>query len=252
MLATDPEPGERTARRALATIIGSGSKHLVEITVDPATEREAVGEGTGSETEGEQAEQSGVPGPVTAGDAVIATDGHPFWVPDLGQWVDAVDLAPGMWLQTSAGTWVQVSAVQAWTQAATVHNLTVQGVHTFHVTAGVLDVLNHNCNTTVGRWMSEGEYQAMSDTGKVQAGSGRTSTYVAHSDNSDAYRKQAAPGSIYAEFDVPCSCLKPAGEPGWAQIPGPQHPIYAKLNAKRGLPPLEMPSSENLRIAGRK
>ncbi|PDP87835.1 hypothetical protein CQJ94_09945 [Glycomyces fuscus] len=94
---------------------------------------------------------------VTAGDVVIATDGHPFWVPDLGQWIDAVDLAPGMWLQTSAGTWVQVSAVQAWTQAATVHNLTVQGVHTFHVTAGGLDVLNHNCGggTTVYRGVSE-------------------------------------------------------------------------------------------------
>jgi hypothetical protein len=102
--------------------------------------------GADSETEGEQAGQSGIPGPVTAGDVVIATDGHPFWVPDLEQWVDAIDLTPGMWLQTSAGTWVQVSAVQTWTQAATVHNLTVQGVHTFHVAAGDLDVLNHNCD----------------------------------------------------------------------------------------------------------
>jgi RHS repeat-associated protein len=147
VLATDPETGERNARTVLATIIGSGSKHLVEITVAPTTEREAPDEGTGSEAEGEQAEQSGIPGPVAAGDVVIATDGHPFWVPDLEQWVDAVDLAPGMWLQTSSGTWVQVSAVQAWTQAATVHNLTVQGVHTFHVTAGSLDVLNHNAST---------------------------------------------------------------------------------------------------------
>jgi hypothetical protein len=146
VLATDPETGEQTARTVLATIIGSGSKHLVEITVDPATEREAADEGTGSETEGEQAEQPGVPGPVTAGDVVIATDEHPFWVPDLEQWVDAVDLAPGMWLQTSAGTWVQIGAVQAWTQAATVHNLTVQGVHTYHVGAGSLDVLSHNQN----------------------------------------------------------------------------------------------------------
>lgn len=76
---------------------------------------------------------------------VIAADEHPFWVSDLERWVDAVDLAPGMRLQTLSGTWVQVSAVQAWTQAATVHNLTVQGVHTFHVAAGSLDILNHNC-----------------------------------------------------------------------------------------------------------
>jgi hypothetical protein len=117
----------------------------VQITVDPITEREAAVEDTGSEAEGEQVEQSGIPGPVAAGDVIIATDGHPFWVPDLEQWVDAVDLAPGTWLQTSSGTWVQVSAVQTWTQAATVHNLTVQGVHTYHVASGSLDVLNHNC-----------------------------------------------------------------------------------------------------------
>jgi guanyl-specific ribonuclease Sa len=147
VLATDPETGERTARTVLATIIGSGSKHLVEITVDPTTERTVTGENTGSEVEDEQVEQSGIPGPVAAGDVIIATDEHPFWVPDLGQWVDAVDLAPGTWLQTSSGTWVQVSAVQAWTQPATVHNLTVQGVHTFHVAAGDSDVLNHNTNS---------------------------------------------------------------------------------------------------------
>ncbi|WP_306371056.1 polymorphic toxin-type HINT domain-containing protein [Nocardiopsis sp. CC223A] len=82
---------------------------------------------------------------MAAGDVVIATDEHPFWVPDLKAWVDAVDLAPGMWLQTSAGTWVQINAVQAWSQSATVHNLTVQGVHTYHVATGSLDVLNHNC-----------------------------------------------------------------------------------------------------------
>ncbi|MFJ9554353.1 RHS repeat-associated core domain-containing protein [Nocardiopsis sp. NPDC101807] len=145
VLATDPETGEQTARTVLATIIGSGAKHLVQITVDPTTEREAAGEDSGSEAGDAQGEQAGTPGPVAAGDIIIATDGHPFWVPDLGQWVDAVDLAPGMWLQTSSGTWVQVSAVQAWTQAATVHNLTVQGVHTFHVAAGDLSVLSHNC-----------------------------------------------------------------------------------------------------------
>ncbi|GAA0993603.1 polymorphic toxin-type HINT domain-containing protein [Nocardiopsis tropica] len=145
VLATDPETGERTARTVLATIVGSGAKHLVQITVDPTTEREAADEDNGSDNAGEQVGQSGIPGPVAAGDVIIATDGHPFWVPDLEQWVDAIDLAPGMWLQTSSGTWVQVSAVQAWIQPATVHNLTVQGVHTFHVAAGDLNVLNHNC-----------------------------------------------------------------------------------------------------------
>ncbi|WP_230418001.1 RHS repeat-associated core domain-containing protein [Catenulispora pinistramenti] len=100
--------------------------------------------------------------------------------------------------------------------------------------------------TQVGRWMSPEEHQSMIDTGKVQAGSEGTSTYVASPADPAAYYRQAAPGTRYVEFDVPTSSLKPAGEPGWAQIPGPKHPIYAKLNAKRGLPPPEMPSFENL------
>ncbi|MGW5879914.1 RHS repeat-associated core domain-containing protein [Nocardiopsis terrae] len=155
VLATDPETGEQSARTVLATIIGSGAKSLVQVTIDPTTEREAP---AGDEASADE-DSEGVPGPVVAGDVIVATDGHPFWVPELGLWVDAVDLAPGMWLQTSSGTWVQVSAVQDWTQAATVHNLTVQGVHTFHVIAGSLDLLNHNSGGMDG--CSDAAYQGV-------------------------------------------------------------------------------------------
>lgn len=86
----------------------------------------------------------------------------------------------------------------------------------------------------------------MIDTGKVQAGSDGLSTYVANPATPDAYFRQAAPGTRYVEFDVPTSTLKPGGEPGWAQIPGPDHPIYGPLYARRGLPPPEMPEFENL------
>ncbi|WP_225080672.1 RHS repeat-associated core domain-containing protein [Streptomyces sp. CoT10] len=178
---------------------------------------------------------------------------HLIWDDTQHKWIPTGKLAVGHALNTATNQHVYVVSVTAHPGDRHMYNLTVNDLHTYYVLAGATPVLVHNCNTTtVGRWMSEDEYQAMSDTGKVQAGSGGTSTYVAHPANSDAYRKQAAPGSIYAEFDVPCSCLKPAGEPGWAQIPGPQHPIYSKLNAKRGLPPPEMPSFENLRIVDRK
>ncbi|MEY9212458.1 hypothetical protein NI17_005535 [Thermobifida halotolerans] len=135
VLATDPEIGEQGPRTVLATIVGTGAKTLVEITVDATTEKPAAGD----------SDREGTPGPTAVGDTVIATDGHPFWVPELGQWVAAIDLTPGMWLQTSAGTWVQITAIQTWTQAATVHNLTVQGTHTYHVLAGTAPLLSHNC-----------------------------------------------------------------------------------------------------------
>ena len=144
VLATDPETGEQSARTVAATIDGEGAQTLVQITVDGTTERDAPEEGKPAGPES----ASQVPGPVTVGDALVATDGHPFWVPELDTWVDAIDLAPGMWLQTSAGTWVQIGAVQVGTDTTAVHNLTVTGVHTYHVVAGDLDVLNHNCGGT--------------------------------------------------------------------------------------------------------
>ncbi|MDG9690768.1 polymorphic toxin-type HINT domain-containing protein [Streptomyces sp. DH17] len=71
--------------------------------------------------------------------------GHPFWVPELGKWLDATDLSPGQWLRTSAGTHVQITAVQRWTSpGATVHNLTAGNAHTYFVVAGDTSVLVHN------------------------------------------------------------------------------------------------------------
>ncbi|MET9837362.1 polymorphic toxin-type HINT domain-containing protein [Streptomyces virginiae] len=122
VVATDPETGETAVKDVAATIIGEGSKNLVEVTVD---------------TDGDK-------GAATA--AVTATDGHPFWVPEIGEWVDATDLEPGTWLRTSAGTRVQVSAVKRWTQQAKVHNLTVAGIHTYYVMAATEPVLVHNCD----------------------------------------------------------------------------------------------------------
>ena len=140
---------------------------------------------------------------------IVATDGHPFWVPDLGLWVDAIDLAPGMWLQTSSGTWVQVSAIQAWTQSATVHNLTVQGVHTYHVAAGDLDVLNHNCNTTVYRKQTDHpDSQRLSvDGGGNVSHQGDGRLYLNMSgDVSHSQGFRGSGGTIVA-FDVPSSVV---------------------------------------------
>ncbi|MEU0915691.1 polymorphic toxin-type HINT domain-containing protein [Streptomyces althioticus] len=100
-------------------------KHLVKVVID---------------TDGDKGEKTA---------EVTATDGHPFWVPELGQWLDATDLQPGQWLQTSAGTHVQITAIERWTTpGTTVHNLTVSDTHTYYVLAGATPVLVHNCGTT--------------------------------------------------------------------------------------------------------
>ncbi|AWL32640.1 hypothetical protein HWN34_19310 [Streptomyces violascens] len=65
----------------------------------------------------------------------------------MNEWLDATDLDKGDWLQTSAGTRIQITAVERTTVLdATVHNLTVAGVHTYYVLAGATPVLVHNGN----------------------------------------------------------------------------------------------------------
>jgi RHS repeat-associated protein len=124
--ATDPETGESRTETVTAEIKGEGVKHLVKVTID---------------TDGAEG---------TANTEVTATDGHPFWVPELAEWIDATDLRPGQWLQTSAGTYVQITAVERWTsRQAAVHNLTVSDVHTYYVLAGTTPVLVHNVNTPI-------------------------------------------------------------------------------------------------------
>ncbi|MFI6596885.1 RHS repeat-associated core domain-containing protein [Nonomuraea sp. NPDC050536] len=76
--------------------------------------------------------------------SVVATFSHPFWVPSLKKWVQAVDLHPGEWLETSAGGRVRISSVARWTATQQVHNLTITDMHTYYVLAGGTPILVHN------------------------------------------------------------------------------------------------------------
>jgi RHS repeat-associated protein len=122
VLASDPETGDLQIREITDTRNHSGVKHLITLTVDP--------DGKDGDAKPE---------------TITATDEHPFWLPDFGKWVNAEDLEPGMWLQTSAGTWVQITAIDDAHRSERVHNLTVEGVHTYFVAAGDASALVHNC-----------------------------------------------------------------------------------------------------------
>ncbi|MFJ4463608.1 polymorphic toxin-type HINT domain-containing protein, partial [Streptomyces sp. NPDC088928] len=121
VLATDPQTGETGPRTVTTLIEGNGEKQLVDLTIDTGQARD------------------------TKNDHITATEGHPFWAPELRQWVDAVDLKSGQWLQTSAGTWVQITAVRHRTQSTAVYNLTVDDLHTYYVQVGRASALVHNC-----------------------------------------------------------------------------------------------------------
>ncbi|WP_425338359.1 polymorphic toxin-type HINT domain-containing protein [Streptomyces flavochromogenes] len=128
VLSGDPKTGEVRPEIVTAEIHGQGYKGLVKITIDI----------------------DGVEGSKTA--QISATDGHPFWVPELGEWIDAADLRPGQRLQTSTGTNVRIDALHRWTALeAKVYNLSVSGLHTYYVLAGRTPVLVHNCPMARGR-----------------------------------------------------------------------------------------------------
>ncbi|WP_019816608.1 polymorphic toxin-type HINT domain-containing protein [Saccharomonospora saliphila] len=130
--ATDPETGEEGPRTVTATIVDHGMKNLVEVTVD-------VDGAAGDETS-----------------AVMATTLHPFWVDDQGRWLDARDVEPGNELRTATSDHVEVVATDTSTKLRQVHNLTINGIHTYHVLANGNSILVHNSNGSCGgAWQSE-------------------------------------------------------------------------------------------------
>ncbi|MGH9181875.1 MAG: polymorphic toxin-type HINT domain-containing protein, partial [Acidimicrobiales bacterium] len=114
VVATDPATGVTSPRRVTHVIVGRGLKDLVRVSVGTTI--------------------------------LTATAGHPFYVLGGRGWVDATDLVPGDALRTPAGSPLVVGAVETYTASATVHNLTVEGVHTYY--AGHQPVLVHNCHLT--------------------------------------------------------------------------------------------------------
>jgi RHS repeat-associated protein len=145
VLATDPETGRTVARTVTATITGEGEKHLVDVSVD--------NDGDG-----------------TADGTVTATDDHPFWVSEPGEWRDAKDINVGDLLRTSAGTHVQVTAVARRTAVQRVHNLTVDDLHTYYVVAGSAPVLVHNAGHSC-TWQLRNSDGTIRTSGTIESGS---------------------------------------------------------------------------------
>ena len=104
--------------------------------------------------------------------------------------------------------------------------------------------------TRVGRWMSKEEYVKMIETGYVQKPYNADQSYVANPADFNAFYKQAKPGTVYVEFDVPTVSIKQTKDI-WATIPGPNS-IYSKLNVQKGLPPYEFPKVINIELIGEK
>ncbi|MGA5132258.1 polymorphic toxin-type HINT domain-containing protein, partial [Streptomyces olivoreticuli] len=118
VLATDPVTGHTSPRQVARLIVTEDDKHFNELTI--ATRN----------------------GP----EKLTATYEHPFWSPSERGWLKASELKPGASLLSSDGTTVQVQANRPFDRHARTYNLTVAGLHTYYVLAGVTPVLVHNSN----------------------------------------------------------------------------------------------------------
>ena len=224
VIATDPETGETTEKEVKNTFVNE-TEELAHVFVD--------------------------------GEEIVCTPGHKFYAPEKG-WTSAIKLRAGDQLQLVNGEYVTIEKVQheLLEKPVKVYNFEVEDFHTYYVGTN-LQVLVHNMcqknsKITVGRWMSQSEYEKMVATGRVQVSPNGNTTYVASPADINAYSKQAKKGSIYVEFDVDASSVQPAGREGWAQIPGPDS-LYDRLNQKKGLPPInDMPKASNIVVKGKK
>ncbi|GAB4102018.1 hypothetical protein GCM10028790_10360 [Micromonospora taraxaci] len=189
-----------------AAIKGEGVKHLVKVTID---------------TDGEH-------GSDTA--EVTATDGHPFWVPELNEWVDATDLRSGQMLRTSAGTLVQITAIERWSTAwATVHNLTVANIHTYYVLAGAVPVLVHNCGNARFEVDSSGVASDLENPVTATVPDNRATHYGGSQTNGPGGRAARAAGE-----GQPCPECGATMTSGTPHAPVPEHDPPLVLHYYRG------------------
>jgi hypothetical protein len=118
--AFDEETGARSLQEVTHLIRGEGEKLLVEIELENK-------------------------------EIITATNGHPFFNPELKKWVYADQLEEGSQLLDQNGDTLKVSVVRKYKETAYVYNLTVNNDHTYYVSKS--GVLSHNanvCNIPVG------------------------------------------------------------------------------------------------------
>jgi RHS repeat-associated protein len=122
VLATDPITGKTEARQVTHTIRTEDDKQFVDLLV--------------KNRDGGKDQ------------ILTTTEHHPFWSATQGRWVDAGKLGTGELLRTSAGTYVQLTAVRSYQAQRVTYDLTVDKTHTYYVAAGGTPLLVHNCNLT--------------------------------------------------------------------------------------------------------
>ncbi|MFC0526925.1 polymorphic toxin-type HINT domain-containing protein [Phytohabitans kaempferiae] len=154
--ATDPRTGLTTSRSVTRLHINTDTE-LTNVTVKVSGKgpRAPARAGAGLKARvGVAAAAVMVAAGVAVGSSAVVetTAHHPFWDETAGSWVDASELRVGHELRTADGRVATVTAVENFTGAETMRDLTVDTIHTYHVLAGNTPVLVHNCGEAEVHW----------------------------------------------------------------------------------------------------
>ncbi|MGA8114788.1 MAG: RHS repeat-associated core domain-containing protein [Actinocatenispora sp.] len=76
---------------------------------------------------------------------LTTTRHHRIWDVTTHHWTEAAHLRPGRTLQTSTAQPARIAAIRAYSDNRITYDLTINGLHTYYVKAGVATVLVHNC-----------------------------------------------------------------------------------------------------------
>ncbi|MBP2337380.1 hypothetical protein JOF41_003558 [Saccharothrix coeruleofusca] len=140
--ATDPATGETTDREVVGTIVHSDEGDMTRLTV------RAEDGTTGS---------------------VDATSWHPVWSEAQDSFVDIGGLRPGQVLTSTNDSVPTVAEVRRYTNFESVHDLTVEGAHTYYVLVGATPILVHNCGRA-GLDFTDAERQKVYDANAAKNG----------------------------------------------------------------------------------
>jgi RHS repeat-associated protein len=148
VLATDPETGEQGARQIEKVWIHNDDLYVLTVN----------------------------------GERLVTTEDHPFWNESSKEWQPAEQLDQGDFVRAPAGTAVVGKFDKGDQGYAGAYNLTVAGLHTYYVMAGVTPVLVHNtCGPAFNSAMSARNHYLKHAFGVALNPKGKFKTYVAPS-----------------------------------------------------------------------